>query len=60
MIFGVDVGDLILGILPMVLLIAAWWFFMRKFSAARSPFYSLQERQVAALERIAAALERRG
>jgi ATP-dependent Zn protease len=54
-------GDIALALLPMVLLIGAWWFFMQRM---RSPkfhnAYQVQclgfmRRQTEALERIAAA-----
>lgn len=56
-------GDMFLAIVPMLLLLAAWYFFMRKFSGPGSiqeRQVALSERQVVALERIAAALEKRG
>ena len=43
---------------PMILLIAVWMFFLRKMQGAGG-FYGNQKRVADALERIAAALEKR-
>jgi hypothetical protein len=54
--------DILVGILPMLLLIGAWFYFMRMATrpgSAAARQLELTERQVKALERIAAALERR-
>jgi ATP-dependent Zn protease len=54
---GPTLFDIFLGLLPMLLLIGAWFFFMRM--QRGGDFGSLEQRKVQALERIAAALERR-
>lgn len=55
-----QLGNVLIGILPMLLLIGAWFFFMRQMQGKNGGDYmSLQRRQVEALERIAAALEKR-
>ena len=62
MIFGWQIGDLILGLLPMLLLIGAWFLFMRRLSAPGSiqaRHLDAAQRQAAAFERIATALEKR-
>lgn len=54
--------DILIGVLPMLLLIGAWFFFMRRFTgpgSVQARQFELSERQVKALERIAAALEQR-
>lgn len=58
-----DLMNILLGVLPMLLLVGAWFFFMRKFTGPGSIHErqtGLNERQVRALERIADALEKRG
>lgn len=54
---GPTFGDVLLALLPMLLLIAAWYFFMRQMRG--SGYSQLMQRQVDALERIATALEKR-
>jgi len=55
-----SLGDILLAILPMLLLIGAWFYFMRQMqSRSGGDFMQLQRRQVEALERIAAALEKK-
>ena len=54
---GPGLGDILLAMLPMLLLIGAWYFFMRKMGSGS--YGQLMQRQVDALERIAAALEKR-
>ncbi len=60
---GPTLVDILLGALPMLLLIGAWYFFMRRM-AKTNPFQKevLDEmkRQTAIHERIAVALEKRG
>lgn len=52
--------DILIAILPMLLLIGAWYLFLRRVQGKNGGDYmSLQRRQVEALERIAAALEKR-
>ena len=58
----ISFGSFVLSILPMVLLIAAWFFVMRQMRGPQS--YQAQcldamKRQADACERIAAALEKR-
>ena len=58
-----DLMNILLSILPMLLLVGAWFFFMRKFTGPGSiqeRQTGMSERQVRALERIADALEKRG
>lgn len=55
--------DILLGVGPIVLLLGAWYLFMRRFTGPGSiqeRQFQLTERQIKALERIAEALERRG
>ncbi|MCX7358639.1 MAG: hypothetical protein NT015_10960 [Alphaproteobacteria bacterium] len=54
---GPSFGDILLAMLPILLLIAAWYFFMRKIGGGA--YGQLMQRQVDALERIATALEKR-
>lgn len=55
-----ELGNILLAILPMLLLIGAWFVFVRQMQGKNGGDYmSLQRRQVEALERIAAALESR-
>lgn len=54
---GLSIGDILLSILPMLLLVGAWVFFMRRMQGGDDA--QLQRRKVEALERIAAALEKR-
>jgi ATP-dependent Zn protease len=54
---GPTLFDIFLALLPMLLLIGAWFFFMRM--QRGGDFGSLEQRKVQALERIAATLERR-
>ena len=69
---GPSLGDILIALLPILLLIGAWYFFMRKMgSGSYGQWYffmrkmgsgsygQLMQRQVDALERIAAALEMR-
>jgi ATP-dependent Zn protease len=59
---GPTLVDILIGLLPMLLLIGAWFFFMRRFTgpgSLQSRQFELNERQVRALERIADALEKR-
>lgn len=56
---GPALGDILLGILPMLLLIGAWFFFMRSYGGRGADYASLERRKVEALERIATALEQR-
>ena len=59
---GPGLMEILLGILPMLLLIGAWYLFMRKYTGSRSVQGQCLEEmkaQSAALERIAAALEKR-
>lgn len=59
---GPGLMDILLSILPMLLLVGAWYLFMRKLSGSRSvQAQCLEEMKVqsAALERIAAVLEKR-
>lgn len=58
-----DWMGLFLALLPMLLLIGAWYFFMRQMSGPNSrqaQVLDIARRQADALERIASALERRG
>jgi ATP-dependent Zn protease len=50
--------DILIGVLPMLLLIGAWFLFMRHFQAPQGEYVTMQRRQTEALERIAAALEK--
>lgn len=57
-----DFMDIVVAILPMVLLIGAWFFFMRNLRGPESyqaRCLDAMQRQGDALERIAAALEKR-
>ncbi len=59
-----DLGvlDVLLAVAPMLILVVAWFAFMRIFTgrgSAHQRQVALIERQVAALERIADALEKR-
>ncbi|HYD89001.1 MAG TPA: hypothetical protein VEA80_16110 [Vitreimonas sp.] len=59
---GPTIGDIFLGLLPMLLLIGAWFFFMWRMkspSSIQGRMLELTRRNTEALERIAAALERR-
>lgn len=54
--------DMLIGLAPILLLIGAWYFFMRLSTRPGGPYskqMELTERQVRALERIADALEKR-
>jgi ATP-dependent Zn protease len=56
-------ADILIGVLPILLLLGAWFFFMRKYTgpgSAESRQLDLSERQVRSLDRIADVLERRG
>ena len=58
-----DLMNILFSVLPMLLLIGAWFFFIRRFTGPGSiqeRQTNLSERQVRALERIADALEKRG
>jgi ATP-dependent Zn protease len=55
-------SNILLGVLPMLLLVGAWAFFIRHATrpgSAQARQLEMSERQVRALERIADALERR-
>lgn len=57
-----SIPDLAIGLLPMVLLIGAWWYFVSRMRAPgsyQSQCLELMRRQTEAYERIAAALEKR-
>ncbi len=55
-----DLMNILLSVLPMLLLVSAWFFFMHQMRKnAGGGFFHLHRRQVEALERIAAALEKR-
>lgn len=59
---GPTIGDIALGLLPMLLLIGAWYFFMRQMrnpGGYQAQCLDAMRRQSEALERIAAALEKR-
>lgn len=59
---GPGLTDILLGLLPMLLLIGAWYFFMRRYSGPNSHQARILEqcrRQTEALERIAKAIEER-
>jgi len=59
---GLSLLDVLLAVGPMLILVVAWFVFMRLFTgrgSAHQRQVALIERQVAALERIAAALEKR-
>ncbi len=59
---GPTISDIALGLLPMLLLIGAWYFYMRQMRSPgsyQSQFLEAMRRQSEALERIAAALEKR-
>lgn len=54
--------DMLMSLAPILLLIGAWYVFMRMSTRAGGPYskqMELTERQVRALERIADALEKR-
>lgn len=55
-------ADILLGLMPMLLLIGAWWFFMRRMnvtSGSPTEHFDLLRRQTEAPERIAKKLESR-
>ncbi len=55
-----DLGEILVAVLPMLLLLGAWFFFMKQMrGSGGNDYLELQRRQVEALERIAAALEKR-
>jgi|HubBroStandDraft_5_1064220.scaffolds.fasta_scaffold69839_3 ATP-dependent Zn protease len=56
--------DILINWMPMILLIGAWFYIMRRYSSGRYSKYQqecldLAKRQAEAVERIAAALEKR-
>ncbi|GAN00218.1 hypothetical protein U91I_03883 [alpha proteobacterium U9-1i] len=53
-----DLTNLLISVLPMLLLIGTWFFFMR--AKGGDDFTALERRKVQALERIATALEKHG
>ncbi len=55
---GPTFESILISILPMLLLIGAWIFFMRRMNSS-GDIASLERRKVEALERIAVALEMR-
>lgn len=54
---GPTLGDILLGLLPMLLLIGAWYVFMRRMGSGT--YLAEMKQQTVVLERIAAALEKR-
>ncbi len=65
-IWGHDVGDILINWFPMLLLIGVWIFFLRRMGGGGflSPYQKeilgLYRRQADAMERVAAALEKKG
>lgn len=54
---GPSAFDLVIMVLPLVVILGVWYFFMRNSGGG---YLGLMKRQVEALERIATALEKRG
>ena len=55
-------SDLLIAVLPMMLLIGAWWFFMQRMKSPtgyQGQCLDYMRRQTEALERIAGAIEKR-
>lgn len=55
----VDLIDILVGIGPIVVLLGVWLFFIGRMKATHDDSAALAKRQADALERIAAALEKR-
>lgn len=60
---GPSLGDMVTGALPLLLIIIAWYFFIRRIgrsTALQVEVLAEMKRQTAIHERIAVALEKRG